>query len=155
MIHYTAPSHDLCEDLAQEVYLKLNNNNARLLREFVPDHKDASFGYLKVMTARVVHDYFRSKGNIPFEPLPDDLPGPDEELNRRLLIREIDEFLAHAVSGRDREIFWLRWRSGMTAVQIAAIPAFGLRVKGVESVIKKVTDLVREGFGPDDTREVA
>jgi RNA polymerase sigma-70 factor, ECF subfamily len=59
---YTPVAHDLCDDLAQDVYLKLNADGARLLREFVPRHAGAAFGYLSVLTANVVHDYFKRKG---------------------------------------------------------------------------------------------
>ena len=49
----------LSDDLAQEVYLKFAANRARVLREFKPMYPGAVFGYLRVIAANVVHDYFK------------------------------------------------------------------------------------------------
>jgi hypothetical protein len=61
---YTQPSPELCEDLARQVHAKLAAQNARLLREFKPKHDGAIFGFVKVVTASVVHDDFRKQGFV-------------------------------------------------------------------------------------------
>jgi RNA polymerase sigma-70 factor (ECF subfamily) len=49
-------------------------------------------------------------------------------------------------------IFLLYYRQGLTASEIAALPALGLTTKGVESIIARLTHMIRshiahEGFG--------
>jgi hypothetical protein len=64
-----------------------------------------------------------------------------------LLLQEIDQCLQSCaeVPGkrRDRLIFWLHYRQGLSANAISSLPAVGLTVKGVESVIYRLTGLVR------------
>ena len=48
------------DDLIQETYLKLCADEYRLLRAYDPKHPDAIYGYLKVITANVVHDRFKA-----------------------------------------------------------------------------------------------
>ena len=138
----------LSDDLAQEVYLKFSANRARVLREFKPRYPGAVFGYLRVIAANVVHDHFKSKlGKHPVESrLPKDLPETDEA-EWRLLLRDIDDLLGKSpISGRDRQIFWLYYRQGMSAKEIAAISSLNLTIKGVESVIVRLNQLVRNAF---------
>src|SRR5262249_50785763 len=56
---YSSPAPALVDDLLQETYLKLFSNNFRALREFDFRHEAALFGFLKVVTSNVVHDYLR------------------------------------------------------------------------------------------------
>jgi RNA polymerase sigma factor (sigma-70 family) len=142
---YTRPYPELCDDLAQQVYLKLNDHEARVLRQFVPTHEGACFGFLKVVTANVVHDYFRSKTQDLPENLPEDLPDARQHQDP-VLFREIDDFLRREVRALDRQIFWLHYRQGMTAGEIAAVPGVNLTIKGVESLLKRMRDLVCKEF---------
>jgi len=138
----------LSDDLAQEVYLKFSANRARVLREFKPRYPGAVFGYLRVIAANVVHDHFKSKrGKHPdHSPLPHDVAGKDE-LEWLLLLRDIDDLLKTPPTGeRDRQIFWLYYRQGMSAKEIAAISSLNLTIKGVESVIVRLNQLVRNAF---------
>jgi RNA polymerase sigma-70 factor (ECF subfamily) len=48
------------------------------------------------------------------------------------------------VSVRDRNLFWLYYRQGLTAEAISRIPAIGLSAKGAESAIGRLTRLLRE-----------
>jgi RNA polymerase sigma-70 factor (ECF subfamily) len=69
------------------------------------------------------------------------------QMDREVLIRQIDGQLAAASEPatrvRDRQIFWLYYRHGMTTRAIAAIPGIGLTQKGVESAIQRLTSHVR------------
>src|SRR5437667_159549 len=47
---------------------------------------------------------------------------------------------------RSRLIFWLYYRSGLSASAIASIPNIGLTTKGVESALLRLTRLVRIAF---------
>ena len=48
------------DDLIQETYLKLCDNNFRILRGFGQRHPDAFLGYVRVVTANVVRDYIKT-----------------------------------------------------------------------------------------------
>jgi RNA polymerase sigma-70 factor (ECF subfamily) len=149
---YGADRDRIVDDLVQEVYLKLTANEAKILREFKPMYPGAVFGYIKVITANVVHDYFKSKAGKHQDqsPLLDDVAVQDET-EWRLLLRDIDDVLRKAsTSPRDRQIFWLYYRQGMSAKEIAAIASLKLAVKGVESVIVRLNRLIREALEKDE-----
>jgi RNA polymerase sigma-70 factor (ECF subfamily) len=138
----------LIDDLVQDVYLKFSMSRARVLREFEPRYPGAVFGYLAVISANVVHDHFKSKAGKYHEQsaLPENLAVPDE-MDWLLLIREIEDVLRNApVSVRDRQIFWLYYRQGMSAREIGAISSLKLTTKGVETVIGRLNELVRKAF---------
>ena len=95
------------EDLVQEAFMKLCGENRRLLREFQPQHEKAFYGYLKVVTTRVVHDYFkrshavkrRSADPSPRSAAEDEPPelidlSATEQIERHALFGEIDELAA-------------------------------------------------------------
>ena len=67
---------------------------------------------------------------------------PVQSLELKVLVREIDKQLG--CPPRDRNVFWLYYREGLTAAEIAAIPAVGLSVKGVESLIHRMGAELRE-----------
>ncbi|HLY18389.1 MAG TPA: sigma-70 family RNA polymerase sigma factor [Bryobacteraceae bacterium] len=139
---------DVRDDIVQEVYLKLSANQARLLRDFVPLFPDSAFGYIRIIAERVAQDYFKSKNYKRFQESSADRL--DVAIPNRtdwdLLIREVDDWLRQHVSERDRRIFWLYCRQGMSAKEIAALPAFNLTVEGVESVLGRLGRLLRESF---------
>jgi hypothetical protein len=61
--------------------------------------------------------------------------------------RGIDRILRHVTARnpdqeRDRTIFWLRHRQGLTASEIAAIPSIGLTTEGVESVLLRLETMI-------------
>jgi RNA polymerase sigma factor (sigma-70 family) len=141
------------EDLVQEVYLKLCANRRQLMRQFDVRHPDSFWGFLKVLSANLATDYFRSQlaqkrstgasdaaiaGQVAALPI-----DPD----RQVLLHQIDSILysqlPQASRSRDRMVFRLYYRYGMTARAIAEIPAVGLNVKGVESLVLRMTQIVR------------
>ncbi len=153
-------SRNVLDDLVQEVYLKLCAGHCRLLAELDLRHPAALLGYLKVITTNVVHDHFKSlhaekrgAGEAAEELDALDLPAGNQAaggpvaLEREVLLREIDACLCALDSGatqeRDRTIFWLHYRQGMSARAIAALPSIGLSIKGVESTLLRLTRLVR------------
>jgi RNA polymerase sigma factor (sigma-70 family) len=70
---------------------------------------------------------------------------PGQNLELKVLVREMDKLLD--CPPRDRNIFWLYYRQGLTAAEIAAIPAIGLSVKGVESLMHRMRADLRERMG--------
>jgi RNA polymerase sigma-70 factor (ECF subfamily) len=157
----------LVDDLIQETYLKICADRKRVLSEFSPQHPEAFYGYLKVITANVVHDHFRAqhahkrglKQTEAFicesaEHTSVATTDAAEGIHRDILLREVDSLLCASLSGegqtRDRTIFWLYYRYGLTAPAIARLPSISLTVKGVESVIHRLTRLVRERLAEGD-----
>jgi len=153
-------SVEVVEDLVQETYVRFAANQAQVLRTFVPTHPDAVFGFVKTVALSVATDHARRRGalkraasrTLSLDALGPDGPGAGQEtpVERAILMKEIAERVARFTEGpnaaRDRAIFWLHFRDGMTARSIAAIPAIGLKEKGVESVILRIVRHLRESF---------
>jgi RNA polymerase sigma-70 factor (ECF subfamily) len=150
----------LIDDLTQETFLKLCANHCRILREFTPRAEESIVGLLKSVAFSVTHDHFRGamavmrgsgrKESVLDTYLESTIAGRDglPEIERQVLLQEIDSFLSGSskpeISERDRQIFWLYYRQGMTTAAIASITHLGLTAKGVESVIQRLTSFVRQ-----------
>ena len=149
------------EDLVQETYLKICADKCRLLLDFATHNPDSVSGYIKTIAANVVHDHFkglrtqkRGAGQKQ-ESLDEVNPssknnaiGSPEAMERQVLLKEIDDCLNSCSGGPDRErdrlVFWLYYQQGMSAKTIATLPHVGLTAKGVESLIFRLTRLVRQ-----------
>ena len=169
------PSRSLVEDLIQVTYLKLWEGGCRLLRDFAIQHPEAILGYLKKTAANATHDYFKhgrsqsSGGDNPHISTSDvdpeagnEVHGSQEKIAFGVFLNEIDEHLKRGLTGpdqkRDRMIFWLYFRQGMSSKEIASLPTIGLSAKGVGSVIERLKHCVREeilGIGSDSNVENA
>jgi RNA polymerase sigma-70 factor (ECF subfamily) len=152
-------SVSVLDDIIQEIYLKLCGNHCRLLREFTPVHADAIFGYLKVIAANATNDHFkalhtarRGGGHTTTHLEEPAVTGPEpgglSRPERDILIGEIDACLRRCLDGPNRErdcnVFWLHYQAGMSANAIAAMPSISLSAKGVESILHRLTCLLRE-----------
>ena len=153
----------LVEDLVQETFKKLCINNRRALRDFDFRDEHALYRFLKVVASRVVEDYVRWRKSdkhgggheeedlekvSAFLPANPGSPPAAETATR---IREVERCLAQRAGEpnypRDSAIFWLHYRQGLTAKQIAALPSIGLSIKGVESTLLRLTRYVRGKLG--------
>ena len=163
------PSRPLVEDLVQATYLKLWEGGCRLLRDFAVQHPEAILGYLKKTAANTTHDYFKhghaqSSGGGQHHVSTSDVDpeagkevhGSQEKIAFSVFLSEIDQHLSRCLTGPDRErdrmIFWLYFRQGMSTKEIASLPAVGLGAKGVGSVIERMKQGIREqivGNRPD------
>jgi len=158
--HYGEPSRSQLDDLIQDTYLKLCENNSRLLRSFQPRREDSFYGFLKVVAANVVHDHFKSalaakRGASQTEALMDAVQmdpktcgnNSFDVVGQRLQLAEVDKILSRLTAGKDRDrkrtIFWLYHRQGFTASEIAAIPSIELTTEGVESVLMRLVAMIR------------
>jgi RNA polymerase sigma-70 factor (ECF subfamily) len=166
-----AASRSVVEDLVQVTYLKLWEDGCRLLRAFAIQHPEAILGYLKKTAANAAHDYFKHShsqsagGDQPHVSTWDvdpengqDTHGSQQKIAFAVILSEIDDRLKQALTGPDRErdrmIFWLYFRQGMSTKEIASLPAIGLTTKGVGSVIERVKQCVREHIvGPSSNSE--
>lgn len=161
------PPPGLLDDLVQETYLKLCADDCRLLKNFRSHYPSAIFGFLKVVTANVVHDHFKASHaakrgsgecteNLEDHGLNDkcatdrSIRSTSSTLEQAILFEEIDRCLTESVAApelpRSRYIFWLYYRCGLSARAIAALPNVGLTTKGVESTILRLSRLVRTAF---------
>jgi len=155
------PSQSLVEDLIQVTYLKLWEGGCRLLRDFAIQRPESIMGYLKKTAANATHDYFKhghsqsSGGDNRHVSTSDVEPeagkevhGSEEKVAFGVFLNEIDEHLKRCLSGpdqeRDRMIFWLYFRQGMSTKEIASLPTIGLGAKGVGSVIERLKHSIRE-----------
>ena len=180
VIHRTAsrwgsPSRTLVEDILQITYLKLWEGGRRLLREIAIERPEAILAYLKKTAVNATHDYFKHShsqsagGNEEHVSTSDADPdadpgtiGGEARMTFEVLLHEIDEQLTCSLAGTDRErdrtIFWLYFRQGMSANEIASLPGIGLTAKGVGSVIERLKGGIREwvlrsGHAPERTPE--
>ena len=150
---------ELVQDLTQEVFLKLCKNQFAILRKIVVQPDELVMAFLRVTVANLVHDHFRAErsakrfpgGGFLTSDTLDAWLGETRSVSsteRELLLDEIDQTLVRKLSGpsaaRDRRVFWLHYRHGMTAKAIALIPGVGLSEKGVESVLFRLIALVKE-----------
>jgi len=148
---YGGASPALVDDLVQETYLKLCKDNCRCLRDFKATHDEAIFGYLKVIATSVALDYFRARTALKRRDEVEESGAALEavtssaSIEQSALLDQLDQRLAATETERDRTIFWLYYRQGYTAKDIAAMPNLGLTQKGVESCLYRLTQSLR-GF---------
>lgn len=152
------------DDIVQEIFLKLCEQERRILKDFEPRGEDSFLGLLRIVATSVANDYFRrqysaKRGGRVVTITLEDAPAqakPDSSLDgsaaqKVLLYRELDRKLRSApgvIAERDRAIFWLYYLQGLTAEEIAALPVAGLSAKGVESALRRVTAWLRKEIGP-------
>jgi RNA polymerase sigma-70 factor, ECF subfamily len=159
--NYPSQIAGVVDDLVQDTYLKLCENNFRPLREFKYDHENGIYGLLKAAACSVLGDYIRyrltqkrgvGKATVSLEDgtavrAPVNVAA---HLEREVMLHEIDRLLAtcsdDATLQRDCAIFWLYYRYGLTCNTIAEIAYLGLTVKGVESTILRLTRRVKERY---------
>jgi RNA polymerase sigma-70 factor, ECF subfamily len=154
-------STETADDLIQDTYLKLCADNFRLLRKFSSRHPEAIFGYIKVVTANVVRDHFKSlhsekRGAGLIVETPELLvpvangssQAGANTIERKVLIKDIQRHLEVCTAGpeqaRNCRIFWLYYQAGLAASTIASLPEINLTTKGVESLIWRITRDLRE-----------
>lgn len=155
-------SRTTVDDLVQDTYLRLCADRCKLLRMYkaAPGVTDSLGALVRTVASNVAHDHFRSisaqkRGGLavasvpppPDDDLLSDLWSGAEKIEREAQLREIEHALDRAdgsdVSGRERLIFRLYFRQGLTAAAIAAIPTLRLTTKGVESAVFRVSRYLR------------
>lgn len=152
-------SAPLVSEIVQEVFLKLVEDDRRILREFEDRGNGAFLKLLRIVAASVATDYHRrahasKRGGGVTPPAQmvasqtriSDLQATDA-VEWPALMAQLDALLRlnpESISSRDRQIFWLYYRHGLTAQAIAKIPAMDLTPKGVESVLRRMAQALRE-----------
>ena len=147
-------------EIVQDVFLKLCEDERRVLREFEERSEDSILKLLRIITATVGTDHFRRLradkrgGSVSAVSYERHVTANDLEDARSVrtlemlgLYAQLDGLLRlfpTKVSARDRRLFWLHFRHGMTAEAISRIPTMGLGAKGVESALIRLTRLLRQ-----------
>lgn len=141
--------YTLIEDALQEAFLKLNQQRTRLSVLPVNSSDQQLEAYLKVIAANAAHDFWKDRQRIDTSSveLCDSLPSSSEDskvnnVEQSLLSQKFNALLD--VNKKERTIFWLYYRQGFTAKEIASIAQFGLGVKGVESLIHRLTTRLKK-----------
>ena len=157
------PSRAQVDDLVQDTYFKLWEDERRVLRRFQPRHEDSIYGFLRVVAANVVHDHFKSvlavkRGAVQTGSITESVQVSQAiadfdsfaEVNQRIQLDKIDKVLRQVTAGKDQErkrtVFWLRHRQGLTSSEIASIPSLGLTTEGVESMLMRLAIMIRGHF---------
>jgi len=154
---WVTPEPSLVDDMVQETYLRLCLNDFRALRHSVFLHEISVLGFLKVEASNAVQDHFRAVYSqkhgsgitgIPLDCAPlAKLSDPFPVAERRILLQTVENCLetyaAGSNSARDRMIFRLYYREGLTARAISGLPSISLSVKGVESTIWRLVHLCK------------
>jgi RNA polymerase sigma factor (sigma-70 family) len=143
------------DDIVQEMLLKIAHGRSESLRRLPQESDEDAMAYLKCSAANTARDYFRVKragkrglektANLDDEVvarLAAEMTGID--IDKRVLLSQIDCVLQ--VEPGERTIFWLYYRTGLSAKEIAALPYVQLGAKGVESLLRRMTIEVREAM---------
>ena len=146
-------SPDDVADLIQEVCLKLA---AKYRQMRVPEPKDEFDAYVGKFIENATLDLLRHRyaqkrtpaAEIALSSLRRELSerrnGAANTVELNIWLREVDDALD--ASTRDRTVFWLYYRQGYTAKEIAGIPSLQISIDGVESIIHRLVVSLRNKF---------
>jgi RNA polymerase sigma factor (sigma-70 family) len=137
-----APADDI-EDQMQDVRLRLSTQTATIARRQL-DEPAAAQAYVAAVARNVVRDTWKSrkahKRAVQLLPLfeADGQSGCGQLADTEFRIL-VNQLAMRFGSARDRRVFLLYFQFGYTASEIAAHPGIGLRVKGVESLLSRLS----------------
>lgn len=143
---------DVIQDLIQKTLLKLFDKEKKALHEFVPEHENSFYGYVRIITRNVVLDEVRKpQREDPLEEALEFTAGgafSDRAPLNHLLLREVEQRLEKLTADEEEKgIFWLYFRSGYTAKEIAEMPEIKLSIRRVEAILYRLVRQLRRGFG--------
>ena len=122
-LYHTEPRTDLVEDLFQEVFLSLVQNDFKKLRQFRGDRGCSLASWLRLVAARLTIDFLRQQ-RPPTVEVPDSLPSAQPDPSDSLADNEQSARLSQALEGlptRDRLFLEFYYRKGLPPEEIAAI----------------------------------
>lgn len=164
-------TREIIRDLVQDVYLRLLNHKKQALRYFQGRHEDSIYLYLARIATRVVIDYLRDQAvapapsqviswhqlfaqegsttkrsaDKPLAPQPGDI---DHQLEQQLTIHDVCRRLERLLPDEHKErnilLFVLHVFDGLPARQLAAQTGWGLTAKGIESILLRLKEKLRE-----------
>lgn len=122
-LYHSDPRADLVEDLFQEVFLSLVQNDFKKLRQFSGDRGCSLASWLRIVAARLTIDFLR-KQSAPTVEVTDSLPSARPDPPNSLIDSEQAGQLSPALEGlppRDRLFLVLYYHKGFPPEEIAAI----------------------------------
>jgi RNA polymerase sigma-70 factor (ECF subfamily) len=152
---WSSPNSQIIEDLTQDVYLLLCKDKFLALQRFRAERPEALAAYLRVISSSVAVDHLRSSSAVkrgkgkaaePLEAADHQPVESNREHEFHLFLLDVERCLESQgqLEERDRAIFWMYYRHGFTARAIADMSSLQLTLKGVESVILRTTNRVKE-----------
>jgi RNA polymerase sigma factor (sigma-70 family) len=154
---YGLDPYQYSDDLVQAVYVKLLEKSFKLLKTLASGDDQFILRYLRVVASNRVADLCRElrnkKQNLfvtdSLESLSQELPDhKTTDANMTLLLDKVDRILSDILSGpnagRDKAVFWLYFRHGLTAGQAAAAPGIGLSESDVEVLLRRLIRALRK-----------
>lgn len=148
------------DDVVQEVYLRLVQNNCHALRAFKGETEEALFGYLRVITHHVALNRVRENRAKKRPHVTESLDADfhkgqegrsahkhaeaiaDEPLGLLELQDQLTYWLDKVLHGpqkcRDKMLFQLFYFDGLSAEQIARMPAINMNAHAVEVAVNRV-----------------
>jgi len=158
----TTPGGTQEKDLFQSTIVRLVENDCAVMRRFSGNTDEEVIAYLAVVTRSVVRDCLRKElaqrrpTSCALAEAPTAANGGaaalrrEPQAERAVLLREIRELCERtlhppeaALPSRDRLIFELRFREGLSARQIARCEGVRLTKTGVEKVLARLTERLR------------
>ncbi len=135
------------DDLVQQTYLRLCNDNCQVLRNCQLMSGGAFVVYVRTIAANLAIDQLRKlRQTAPISELAA-TNNNGNETERRLLLAAVHKHLRQCSAAhydRDRRVFLLYFREGLTAKAIAGIPVIGLTQKGVEALLARLVQCIRK-----------
>ncbi|MBK6316103.1 MAG: sigma-70 family RNA polymerase sigma factor [Blastocatellia bacterium] len=162
---------DAVSDLVQDVYLRLLANDRRALRDFRGETEIAVYAYLARIVRAAVGDRTRrdssqkrhaqtvpldagvdGEGSTPLSELlaASDVSSPELQMRERAVPGRLRALLAGGGvpnPERDALVFELHVLEGLSAREIAGIPALDLSLSAVEGVLRRTRERLRERLG--------
>lgn len=143
---------DILDDALQEVLLKIHRQREELRSRLALMELAQCEPYLKAVAANAVRDFCKSRaGPAGRQACPDERSLEEfvasfgvfssSTAEWSLVCAEINRLLQE--DSRDRTVFWLYYRWGFKAREIASISAMSLTEKGVESLLQRTAKRVR------------
>jgi RNA polymerase sigma-70 factor (ECF subfamily) len=143
------------DDLVQESFIRLCANDYRALRSFRSEDNNAFCSYLRTVAGSVATDHLRNaaaqkhgggEAPISLDTLTREPAATQDtvaRIERGMLLRVVERCL-ESHQERDRSIFWLYHRQGLTPKAISALAASSLGQRGIETLIYRMTAAVRD-----------
>lgn len=162
---------DAVSDLVQDVYLRLLANDRRALRDFRGETELSVYAYLARIVRAAVGDRTRrdssqkrhaqtvpldagvdGEGSTPLSELlaASEVSSPELQMRERAVPGRLRALLAGGGvpnPERDALVFELHVLEGLSAREIAGIPALDLSLSAVEGVLRRTRERLRERLG--------
>ncbi len=154
---------EIHQDRIQDVFLKVWDNDREVCKQMDGGAESFPFGYLQKVTRNLVRDFIRSEcakkrgsGYVPAgldelqAATPGGSMGSPEDIESQVMRAERTAILEkEGFSQIQIKIFWRYYgESGDSAKDIAEEPGSELTVKGVESLLHRMSQALRKYYDP-------